>query len=449
MTSTAVEPSRKTVSFPVLALTVPWIAVVIASFRQITDNSYLWHIAAGHLQREASEVLTTDPFSFTMRGEPWLTQSWLAEILYSWAETSFGIGFTGVMLFVVTTVTLIGIAALAFRHSRSQLTMALVVLLSTVLFTQFLVPRPALFSYPLFVLVILAWERPATRWTVPFLMWVWASVHGSFAIGLVYLLLVMIARRDRKALPHLLAAGVATILTAHGVGVVTTLLEFATAGPYLDLISEWATPDFLTPGLLPFLAGIVILLYGSMRQRLATSALWVIVPFLALGFSATRAVVTAFIGLTPFVAEAGRGASWRRGGGFPTPVAAVVTVVVLTLPFLFAEPVILDPERFPVVAAMALENVRTFHDDRAGGYLIYSGDLDDGVYIDDRAELYRGRITEFVELRAGVEDWETAFARDGITQALLRAHEPMIGWLVEAGWAIVHEDPEFVVLRPA
>ena len=73
-----------------LVLLVPFVALVIDAWAPIRDNSFLWHIRAGELQANAGEVLVADPFSFTMLGERWLTQSWLAELLYSWGESNWG-----------------------------------------------------------------------------------------------------------------------------------------------------------------------------------------------------------------------------------------------------------------------------------------------------------------------------------------------------------------------
>ncbi len=445
---TAVQPSPKRISLPQLALLVPWIAVVIASFGPVRDNSYLWHIAAGETQAEAGQVLTSDPFSFTMGGEPWLTQSWLAELIYGLAHNIFGLGFTGMMVMALSALTFAAIGLLAYRWSSSVPATAVVLFLSTVLLIPSLHPRPVLFSYPLMALVILAWDTKTLRWTLPFLLWLWASVHGSFAIGLIYLALRMISSKEWKAVPQVVAAGLATLMTAHGLGVIVILADFAVARPHLSLISEWRTPDFLTPALAPFLIGIIMLIYGSMKGRLPTASLWVIAPFVALGMSATRAVPPAWIALIPLVAMSMAGLSWQKGRGFPRPVAVGVIVLLILFPFLLTSPVVVDEERFPVEAIGHLDDVRTFHDDSAGGYLIYSGHFGEGVFIDDRVELYLERIDEFVAIRSGREPWEPVFERDRIEQALLKSGDPMIGRLNAAGWQEIHGDDFYVVMRP-
>lgn len=239
----ALRPSPRRFSFAHLLLLVPWVALVIDAWAPIRDNSFLWHIRAGDLQAGAGQVLTTDPFSFTMNGAPWLTQSWLAELLYYWGERNWGLGFVPPMLLLATTVTFLGISLIAFRRSQSVSGTAVVSILSTLLLISFLVPRPVIFSFALFVLVILAWERSSTRWALPFLFWIWASTHGSFAIGLAYVGLNLIAEREWKWLPTAILSGLVTFLTAHGLGVLTILFEFLDAGDALALLSEWRRPE--------------------------------------------------------------------------------------------------------------------------------------------------------------------------------------------------------------
>jgi len=304
MAGTAVGPSSRRLSLAHLLLIIPWVGLVIDAWAPIRDNSFLWHIRAGELQAVAGEVLVSDPFSFTMLGEPWLTQSWLTELLYAWGESNWGLGFVPPMMLLLSSVTFLGIGLVAYRRSRSVSATSVVLGLTTLLLISFLVPRPVLFSFALFALVIVAWDRPVTRWTIPFLFWIWASVHGSFAIGLVYVGLTIIAEADWKALPTAVVGGLATFLTAHGLGVLTILLEFSEAGPALALLSEWRRPELLSIVFLPFLTGVVLIILGAARLRVRPRHLWILVPFLLLALTATRAVPPAWIALVPLIGTA-------------------------------------------------------------------------------------------------------------------------------------------------
>jgi hypothetical protein len=447
MTATATPPKRR-FSLAHLALMVPFVALVIDAWAPIRDNSFLWHVRAGTLQLDAAEVITADPFSFTMLGERWLTQSWLVELIYGWGEANWGLGFVPPMMLVLSSVTFLGIGLVAYRRSRSEWSTAVIVALTTLLMISFLVPRPVLFSLALFVLVVVAWDRSSTRWTIPFLFWIWASVHGSFAIGLVYIGLTMIMEWDWKSLPTAIVAGLVTFFTAHGLGVLEFLLDFSKAGEAVALLSEWRQPELLSLVFAPFLIGVGLIVVGAARQRITPRHLIVIVPFLVLALSATRAVPPAWIALVPLMATALAGLAAGERRRFSAAAAIVFGLVVLITPWFIISDGSIDEERFPVVAATELADVPTFHDDSAGGYLIWSQGPERLVFIDDRAELYGDRMAEYVEVRDLERDWEPVFERDGIQQALLKADEDLVGELLAAGWESTYEDEKYVVLRP-
>jgi hypothetical protein len=447
MSETAATPSPRRFSFAQLLLIVPWVALVLDAWAPIRDNSFLWHIRAGDLQAAAGEVLTADPFSFTMHGEPWLTQSWLAELLYAWGERNWGLGFVPPMMLLMTSVTFLGIGLIAYKRSQSVSGTAVILILSTVLLLSFMVPRPVIFSFALFVLVILAWERPATRWTVPFLFWVWASVHGSFVLGLAYIGLTLIIDREWKWLPTAILSGLVTLLTAHGLGVLRILLDFVSAGDALALLSEWRRPEIISVVFLPFLVGLALIVWAAVKGRVTPKHLLLIVPFLILAFGATRAVPPSWLALVPLASLGVYGLQVGSAPRFSGGQAAVFGAAVLILPFLLASDASLDEERFPVAAVAALDDTRTFHDDRTGGYLIWAEGPARQVFIDDRAELYGERMAEFVAVRDGDEPFEPVFEREGIGQVLLKVTDTVVQDLKSAGWVTVFEDPNYVVLQ--
>lgn len=447
MSATA-EPSRARFSIAQLILALPWIVLVIDAWAPIRDNSFLWHIRAGAVQSAAGSVLTEDPFSFTMLGEQWLTQSWLIELLYAWLEGRSGLGFVPLMLFSVGAIFFVSVGLIAYKHSKSVSAAAVIVLLTAVLIIGFLVPRPVIFSFALFGLVILAWDQPALRYTVPFLFWIWASVHGSFAIGLAYIVLSVVAERQWRATATVFASGVASLLTAHGLGVLQMLIDFGRSREVLDYLVEWRSPEIFSAVTLPFAIGIALVVVGAARGTIVPRHLVLIVPFLALGLGATRAIPPAWMALLPLVSRATQGWTTGTRKRFSPVAAGLYGLLVLVLPLALVEGAELDPERFPLEASENLSDVRTFHDDVAGGYLIWESGPERKVYIDDRAELYAGRIVEFVEVRDGREPWEPVFRRDGIEQVMLRSDEELLGALLQAGWRRTFDDGVFAVMRP-
>lgn len=447
MTGAAARPQGRRLSIAHLALLLPWVALVIDAWDPIVDNSFLWHIRAGTVQADQGAVLTTDPFSFTAAGETWRTQSWLVELLYGSAEGATGLGFVPYMLLLIGGLTFFGIGLITFRRSRSVPATAFVLVLSILALISFLVPRPVLFSYLLMTLVILAWDRTQARWALPFLFWIWAAVHASFVIGLAYVGLSLIVRREWRALPTAVVAGLATLGTAHGLGVVSFLLDFGQNSAALQYLTEWRRPELLEPVFLPFLGALAFIVIGAFRDRIYPRHLWLVVPFAVLGLSSVRAIPPAFLGLVPLLATSLSGLDIGSKAGLRHRLAAMFAGVVLVLPFLVISGSTLSEERFPLDAVASLDDTPTFHDDVVGGYLIWAEGPGRKVYIDDRAELYGDRMAEFVEVRRGNVEWKPVFERDGIEQALLATESHLAGELRAAGWNTVYHDQHFSVLR--
>jgi hypothetical protein len=428
------------------ALLLPW-AIAAAGFRRtFNDNSYLWHVRAGDLQVDLGSVITADPFSFTMEGAPWRTQSWLAELSYSLVDSGLGLSAAPLITTTMAVVMFVFLALVAFRKSKSVPSVVLFLVASAIVTAGFLNPRPVIFSFPLFAAVVVADDDRRLGWTLPVLMWIWASVHGSFVIGLAFLGLRALGRGlDRRRLSQLIIIGVPTLLTAHGWGVVDMLLDFGRHQDALDQMSEWASPDLLAPPFLPLLAGFLVLIWLGTRDEIRAGDWWLLVPFAALAVSANRAVPPAWIGLSPLL---GRFRLPLGASAIGWPVAAGLALVLLVGPFLIPAEESIDLERFPVEAASQLQSDRVFHDDATGGWLIYAQWPDRKVYIDDRAELFGSGIVDLVEIRAGVGDWEAEFNEYGIDEVLLPVDVPLVAILQAEGWETGYEDEGFVVLRP-
>ena len=447
MTDAAEVPQRR-LSVVHLTLLIPWVVAVIGAWQEIEDNSFLWHVRAGTLQGDHGAVLTEDPFSFTMLGESWRTQSWLAELGYGWAEGLFGLDFVPYLLLMTTLLVFTGVGLIAFRKSSSVTSTALVIVLGVFVLVSFLAPRPVILSYLLMTLVILAWDRVGMRWALPFLFWIWASVHASFVIGLAFVALSLIMDRRWRQIPTLVLSGLVTLATAHGVGVVGYLLHFQKNSDALQYLTEWRSPSLEDPIFLAFLASVAMIVVGAFRGRIRSRHLWIVVPFLILGMSSVRAMPIAWLSLVPLMAASVEGLEWRPGSSQSWVVTGITAGVIIVLPFFLTSRGGLSTTRFPIEAANQLDSVRTFHDDVVGGYLIWDQGPQRLVYVDDRAELYGDRLGELVALRQGEVDWTTVFERDGIEQVLLRRDEPLVQDLEEGGWVVSYEDENFTILKP-
>ena len=433
-----------------LFVVIPVTALAWAVTTPFSDNSFLWHVRAGELQLEAGQVLRTDPFTIEFLSQPWRTQSWLADILYGTLEAAAGgIGWAPYLRFALVATTVALVLTTVLRRSRHVGITAVASLLLCWQAVPFAAARPAAFSYTLVAAVAAAILDRRLRWVIPGLVWLWASLHGSFVVGIG--LVVLVAARERS-LSLLRVAGasiVAASLTAHGLAVWEILSAFLRNRDALALIQEWQPPDFSNPFMLPY--GILILaaVAAGSFGRIERRDLIVVLPFLFFGMLAVRNLFVATIVVLPYVAAAYTpdGAEKLRREPLGVILAAAGLVVVLAVAGL-VRPVRFSTATFPSQQAMAaLEPGPVFHGIATGGYLIYAEWPERPVLVDDRAELFGeagfGRYLDVAEGR----DWEAVFADLGIKQALVNPEWALGADLVDAGWREAFRDANFVVLQ--
>jgi len=434
-----------------LFLLVPWVGLIVAARAPLRDNSFLWHIRAGELQLDAGRVLTADPFSFTRFGETWRTQSWLADLVYRQLELWTDLEFVPWLVAGVGSVALGLITVEAWRRSHSLAASAVSVILTGWIGIGFFSPRPVLFSYAFIALAVVVLGDRRLRWAIPLVVWVWAALHASFVVGLGLIVLTGLQRR-RPWKAVLGVSVVAASLTAHGLGVWSTLLAFSSNRGALDLISEWAPPDLTGLDLVPYALFLALIVVGASTGSIAPRDLWVVIPIALFGLTAARAVFPAALVLCPFVAVTL--ARWTRGleaksRGTALPVTVAAGLLILGIPFL-VRPAWegLSEERFPVELAQELDDSPVFHDDVVGGYLIYAAGPERLVAVDDRAELYGVEgFTAVIRARRAHRSWRATFDDWNIGQALLEVDDGLVTLLLGEGWATVAEDDHFVLLR--
>ena len=84
---------------PLRGLTPLWVGVAIyalfllAGNRLLIDPDTMWQVTVGQWILDHHAVPQTDVYSFTMRGQPWISTQWLAQVLY--AKTFAVAGWAG------------------------------------------------------------------------------------------------------------------------------------------------------------------------------------------------------------------------------------------------------------------------------------------------------------------------------------------------------------------
>lgn len=75
-------------------LGIAWVAfhIVARALQPLGNSDVFWQVRAGELMLQAHQVPATDPFSYTIAGEPWNNHEWTWELVAAMLQRAFGWG---------------------------------------------------------------------------------------------------------------------------------------------------------------------------------------------------------------------------------------------------------------------------------------------------------------------------------------------------------------------
>ena len=446
--------------------------------RPLDDNSFMWHVRTGRLILD-SGIPHSDPYSFTAHGISWIAQSWLAELWYGVVDNAFGAFGLRVANGVLGAVLGACLFRLAFRLCGDRVRAAGLTLLTIVAVLNVWGERPLMFGLVGFLAVVTVCELPDSIlgrravWTLPIVMWLWVNVHGTFAIGFVYLALHLAGRawdahslrigHERKvAIGTAIAAG-AVFVNPYFVNLVLFPVHLLGRGKVLSGVEEWTSPNFRALGGMFFGLWVAVAVVMLARKGAPKRDVLIMVVFLLLSLWAQRNIgLTAIAGL-PILARAA-----RRGHDEPVSrrdlrsrsntlvVVALVLAGVLFFAHAANEPS-WDLHRYPVAAARTLEQRgllghRLFTTDSWGGYMIDAYWPQQHVFLDDRYDMYPVSLVETYDKIADVAPgWDKALDDQRIDVVMWPTDRALTQVLAERkDWVRVYGDKNAVVYaRPS
>jgi len=244
----------------VVPLVLAGLAAFAATRAPVSDSDFFWHLAIGR-DIAAHGVPRVDIYSWTVAGRAVLPDQWLGELLL-YAAYAIGSWSGTIALRALTVGALIGIVvwtALAERPTRPFI--AVLASLPAIALSRFAwTDRPELFGLLCFAILI-ALLRAVRRGSfaafalcVPLVL-LWTNLHGSYALGLGLVLVVVVERavvdpsRRRRYAAVAIACVIATFVTPAGLATWTSSGGHFLAPP--RFVQEEGTPDVTTlPGLL-------------------------------------------------------------------------------------------------------------------------------------------------------------------------------------------------------
>jgi hypothetical protein len=187
--SLPVEALKWIFSFPAMLGTLLVGRVFYANRTFFVDPDVWWHIKVGQDILRSHHWPTTDPYSYTAAGTPWIAYEWLGEVILGSVARLGGIVPLFVLLVAATCAVTLALYYYATNRSGNCkagfIPVAVMGTLTIISFTL----RPQMFGYLFLVLllIVLQWFRKGVTWplwTLPILFLAWVNTHGSFIVGI-------------------------------------------------------------------------------------------------------------------------------------------------------------------------------------------------------------------------------------------------------------------------
>jgi hypothetical protein len=388
-----------------------YVLLLITGNRLLADTDTLWQITVGQWILDHHAVPETDVYSFTMRGQPWISTQWLAQVLY--AKAYAVAGWRGPVVLAASAIALTFALFVNFlsRHLRESTTL-LFATAALLLTLPHLFARPHVLAFPVLVmwiggLIDAADRKQAPPLTLTLLIALWANLHGGFVFGLFFIApaalnaLVSAERAARRALALRWAVFAAVALAAscctpYGWDALLASQKILSLGAALPLIIEWTPANFGSLG--PFEVCLLLAIGFTLLQgiKLPPIRILMLLGLLHMALAQGRAAeILALVGPLVLAAPLSRqmdgalateqvssAVSWRAAAA--VVLALAIGTVASASALQFAPRV----RGMPVAAVTELKKLnltRVLNDYDFGGYLIAAGVA---PFIDGRTELY-------------------------------------------------------------
>ena len=399
-----------------------------------------WHLQTGRMIATTHSVPSTDVFSYTAHGQPWVIHEWLSLLLTWLVYARLGLaGLTVMKSLVIFSTFLVVFLTVRWRGSTG------IAAISATAFAALLsMPgwsaRPQVFGYLCFAILIWLIERSrrgASLWPAVPLFALWVNLHASWPVGIAVLVAFgaeivwrvrfdgnsSSLRRFIKPLPFVVAA---LFLNPRPIAILGHPLHYF--GPTRDpdfvawqtFVSEWHSPNFHEPSFMVFATALLVLpvLLAVSQARVRSVELILVLGFAGASLYCQRHIPIFAIALAPLVADGVSGVARRLGKENtsevePTDSTALDWVVILALPFLIFAMFKWGPnpcremKDYPVRSFDYLErggrSGKLLTDYSWGGYAIFRLWPRYKVFVDGRADVYSGEIARSIRILGALE----------------------------------------------
>ncbi len=451
------------------------------------------HLASGRLMWERQEIITQDPFSYTIPEGRWVRFEWLSEGIAWYLNLLGGLKlFTLCSMFAFALIPLLIWRMLIYQRITAPI--AFVYSLITVLILHaHLLARPFLFTYLFTLIVIHFWSldrdypRRTFQWILPLLFMVWCNLHAGFVGGLLFLFSAWIGavwdRRQagetvltegsRAWLRTMILCFLVTLVNPYGIGLLVRIFETIFMIKSVGLLEESAGLDF--GNALPLAVGFFIVMLSLILNRTGEKLKWAellpVLLFLYFGFKTRRHVFILMMFAALPVCRIWQRAleswwrektvqKWREFTQMQRELCSDLLWVGATCVVTFGLFWVSEMGGKLEIGSESLsKEVRTFigdHLDRFQKPIHHTGNAGPLMYyfypqikvmIDDRIDFYGDawtkQYTDLYHLRKG---WQVQLKDGGYDSAILDPSDLFVqGLLLLPDWQQVYEDKKTVI----
>ena len=472
-----------------LFLIILFSGIFYFSLRPITDPDFWWHLRTGQLMEQTRAILREDPFSWTARGNPWITHEWLSELfIYQFFKLGSYQLLTIIFSLVIT-------ASLLFSFIRCPpesvpYVAGFSLLLGALASGPLWGVRPQMITLlftSIFLYLLDRYKRDGQLGTlipIPLLVLLWVNLHAAYILGIVveitYIFgwlveLAILKFRKKENIDKttknkfliLVAVLVLSLLVMpiNPAGLQIFAYPFRTLfDPAMQkYIQEWFSPDFHNLMWQPLALMILALIGVGMTGNHLVSMTKILLT-LGFGFAALRSArhvplfvivvipvlaeqFSNLIKINPTTQAPNRLLRWMN----TIVISAIALVMVLTLfqlPGKQQEAVTLNyPEDAVEWIVENQPQGKLFNSYNWGGYLIWRLYPEYPVYIDGRADLYGGEfLSNYFDVYSTALGWEDKLNEENIQIVIVETDSKLADALQQsANWKISFKDSVGVV----
>ncbi len=401
---------------------------------RLHDNSFFVHLTTGKWMLEHGAVPRVDYYSFAAAGESFVAQSWLASLVYGALDQS-PVGGQGIRVLMGAIAAIIAVSTfrLALRITLDRKRAILVALAAFGVIAAMFSARPLGFGLLGLCAVIWIVEAPTSaigkrpELAIPIVMWLWGNVHGSMALGYLYLALYLLARafdgsvawrpgRERQLAIGTLLSVLAMLANPYGPKLLFFPLELIGRGEALKDVVEWMSPNFHTAAGIAFgvffAFAFIVIARGNRPSR---TDVIVTLPFILLSFWAVRNTAIAALVMVPMVSRS-FSVDQRRNETQDLRVGRIAGVAILALcTVFFALTFTQQPydtqtysrKAFGFLETNGLLGQKMLTTDANAGWVLAKYFPRQQVFMDDRFDMFpEAVITDYATISRARPGWD-------------------------------------------